>query len=147
MIDNGTPPNVLYFGCLRAGNRGHAWYAPGLRPLPSRSWLSPTLRAYIDAVFPPDDTEQVEGRYTVSHAHGFTVVAWWDRSGDSRRASNSAFVSPGRWGGESVVRAGLEAFPSIAQRMGYPLEPAGEWAAQPPSLEHIEKMRQQTKRP
>lgn len=39
--------------------------------------------------------EQPEGRATVTPVAGLTIVAFWDRSGDRRHGSNSAFVADG----------------------------------------------------
>jgi len=62
---------------------------------------------------------QPEGFATVTRVAGLTIVAFWDRSGDRRFGSNSAFVADGEHCFDEVMAAAREAFPSIFKRFTF----------------------------
>src|SRR2546429_6333700 len=86
---------MLYFGVWNASKLGHhlydrnGYFAHGL-PLP---FLEHTL----DGQYCPVDPEEREGRARVTHIGGWTILAFWDRSGDQPDNSNSAVVEKGEW--------------------------------------------------
>lgn len=61
--------------------------------------------------------DDVQGRGFVHYAHGWTILSWWDRSGDRRRASCAVFFVRGyhRW--TEALRLAREAFPRELARM------------------------------
>jgi hypothetical protein len=62
---------------------------------------------------------QPEGVAQLTHHEGWTVVAFWDRSGDVRGGSNSAFLVRGTLGFDEVVRAARAAFPEVWARFAF----------------------------
>lgn len=72
----------------------------------------------LDAGFAPQG-EEVEGLALVHHLSGWTILAFWDRSGDQRRGSNSAFVIRGELSFIEAVEAAREAFPKIWARFDF----------------------------
>lgn len=84
---------------------------PGKRPPRSR------LYAVVDNYVEND--EQVEGWAALHHLDGWTALAWWDRSVDTRNGSNAALFAPGTLDVEQVLSAGRTHFPSFMSRMTY----------------------------
>lgn len=113
---------ILYFGYL---NLGHHLYDTRLRAVSPRDLhdslnrpdgtLTPYLvrrrGGYIEA------TKQPQGHARLHHLWGWSVVAWWDRTGDRRLGSNSAFlVEHPKLSFDEVITLGAKAFPSVWQR-------------------------------
>lgn len=101
-----------YFGCWR--RPGHFLYRPdGL----TTSW--PGLRNQeLDCILCPQDKAQPEGSAALSVRPGeFTVLSFWDRTGDSRMNSNSNFVMSGEHDFDSAVQTAREAFPEVWERI------------------------------
>lgn len=125
-----TPPRVYFFGVGHPHAAGHHLYdAPGRwAPEAARRGL-PKALAHLDSVWcrgerpaPPSmpvavNDPQVEGRAFIHYVDGWTVLAWWDRSGDARGGCNAAFLVEGyhRYS-EAFLRA-LDAFPRELERM------------------------------
>lgn len=79
----------LYFGCI--DRPGHYLFEPGSTPCRNRweRWASKR-----DGSLAPE-FNTISGKALLHHFDGFTVVAFWDRSVDSRSGSNSMFIVPG----------------------------------------------------
>ncbi len=87
---------MYYFGCWRLHtNDGHRLY----RPEGSSAWRLlmdgglPWTAAQIDTGLCPHGVgltaQQPEGAALLHHKKGWTALAFWDRSADRRRNSNS----------------------------------------------------------
>jgi hypothetical protein len=108
------PAEIFYFGC-RDDGPGHFWWGPGF----SNRHLYPRgerarLFGKIDGGFAPKP--EVVGHAKVSHVERWTVLAWWDRSVDSRSASNSALVVQGTYHFASMITLLGIYFPTVARR-------------------------------
>ena len=120
MATDSDPPSTTepyYFGCHKEA--GHfAWdrslflKARG----PAADWLSSR-----DGRFPPLGGGR-QGIASLTHypRSQVTVLAFWDRSVDSRPGSNSTFLLPGVMTFVESVIAAREAFPAVWKR--YPFE-------------------------
>lgn len=76
--------------------------------------------AHLDGCFLPPKGPQVEGVSSLWHVNDWAVLAFWDRSGDERGNSNSAFVIRGQMVGfVQACRIAREAFPEIWERMAF----------------------------
>ena len=64
-------------------------------------------------------SDQPEGEAALHHVRGWTILAFWDRSGDSRGNSNSAFVIRGELDFDEAVAASRQAFPGIWARFTF----------------------------
>ena len=129
-------PEVLYFGCESKSHIGHFLYVPGMRSAYRlENDLPEALRDWrLDGTFAPhlpdckkrycECVRGVEGRATLQVVDGWTVLAFWDRSADSRGASNSAFLVRGVHEFEDAVRRARDAFPTVWERFGFPVVPA-----------------------
>lgn len=105
------PKAPRYFGCV--GPPGHHVFNPGLAYDRTLPWLS-----YLDGMLATDKTD-AEGVARLYHFNGCTLLAFWDRSGDSRPGSNSVFYVPGRKTFEEVVESAKKSFPGIWRRFTF----------------------------
>ncbi len=126
---------VLFFGC--AGVPGHYLYGRGMRSLEYESspWgmnLDSGLLAskeqrrsyeYANSTKPTGEyvVAKKDGWTAVAKKDGWTAVAFWDRSGDSRPASNSAFLIAKDISGEELLSLAAEQFPRIFARKDFPI--------------------------
>lgn len=91
----------IYFGCGK-GQKGHYLYAENGQTLHRYGRSGPDYQrrfSNLDGIFPPQPepaNEQDCYRASVTRlgGWGYTVLAWWDRSEDTRSASNSAIYVP-----------------------------------------------------
>lgn len=127
----------LYFGCGPHDTGHHLWCvrAGALRMLggvPS-SLECPWGDADLDGGLqprlphPPGSSrhfpapEAPQGVFAHHVKDGWTCVAWWDRSADTRGASCSALVLRGEHSAGAVIEAGRAAFPWAFERMRFAL--------------------------
>lgn len=83
-------------------------------------WRKATPWEQIDAQLAPTTKPyQVEGATALHHKDGWTAIQFWDRSGDSRGNSNSAFLMEGTWAFEEALAKAREAFPNIFKRFKF----------------------------
>lgn len=113
----------LFFGVWYPDGVGHFHYLPGGQELPRR--LVPVQLTEIDGVHcPPGPQEQSAARLV--HRLGYTILACWDRTGDSRPGSNSAFCMRGDLTFEEALARAREVFPKQVSRIegAAPIRPA-----------------------
>lgn len=135
-----TTPRVCYYGCW--GTLGHYTYTDrGARatdidgntrhPL----WLLlcddytvgdpalgvPSVGKHFfpgrKLYFASDEKHQPQGKARVTLHHGWTLMAFWDRSGDSRFGSYSIFLAEGVFSFDEMVAFASARFPSVWQRI------------------------------
>lgn len=109
--------DVYYNGCW--GETGHYLWDRTRRKAYSVPADFPVAPHVLDSGFLPPGQPQVEGRATLCHVNGWTVLAFWDRSVDTRGKSNSAFVARGTLDFDAMVAAAKAAFPSVWGRFGF----------------------------
>lgn len=68
------------------------------------------------AKYPPRE-EQPEGRAFMHHICGWTIIAWWDRSEDTRGGCSAAFFAEGRRPFARMMALARERFPREMARM------------------------------
>ncbi len=110
---------AIYFGC-RNDDAGHYLWAPGMWRLTSseeRSLPIPLRSGVLDSGYCPPDADQIQGRALLHRVHGYTVIAFWDRTADSRSGSNSAFVLFGTLSFWEAVDKAKESFPEVFERL------------------------------
>jgi hypothetical protein len=66
-------------------------------------------------------TEPTEN-YTVARKEGWTAISFWDRSGDSRPGSNSAFLVAADVSDKELLTLARKQWPEIFARPGFPLK-------------------------
>ena len=125
---------IYYFGCW--DGPGHFLWSTDGRTFRRNEPLPPSLRRLDGTLcgdpaladhggrrsgeplyWPATERRQPQGVARLHHVDGWTVLAWWDRSGDSRGGSNSAFVAEGTLGAGVIATLGAVAFPGIWARI------------------------------
>lgn len=138
--------DVIFFGVASGTTSGHHFYErvgssrrmTARPPLPAQVSRS----EYVDARWcfstPSHGFQKFEGKpqpQPQPQGHGFihrvaewTLIAWWDRSGDTRLCSNAAFFVRGVHQWAEALRRAREAFPGELARMeaAYQVHLAGE---------------------
>ena len=108
---------VWYFGCWSRTRAGHVVY----RPDGSSDWdlfAASEWRGKIDAGFLTDEAIAEEQGHGVFLRHsGWSIATFWDRTGDARPNSNSAFLVEGDWEPRDLMDRARVAFPSIVRRI------------------------------
>lgn len=106
-----------YFGCGRHG-LGHDLHVEGGVTIDRQ--LRDQLERF-DGVFPPHpETAALLYQATLSRLPGLncSVLAWWDRSADTRVASNSAIYAPSpTCSPESMIDGALQKWPWVFSRL------------------------------
>jgi hypothetical protein len=74
---------------------------------------------YLDARFTPNDVKETEGVAHLTYIPDWTVLGFYDRSGDGRYASNSNFVVRGKHSFDEMVMIARAKFPSIWNRFTF----------------------------
>jgi len=110
---------IFYFGKRYKHSGHHLYSSRGMvydRDLPNDFPCPPYA---LDGGFLPPKRPQREGRAHLVHFTGWTVLAFWDRSGDSRRNSGSSFIVRGHHGFNEVITKTKKAFPEIWERIDF----------------------------
>lgn len=111
-----------YFGVASHGGHCLIGPDPAICGSHGRIALARALgRADIDGGLCWSVSHQAEGRALLTQGLGWTAVAFWDRSGDSRPNSNTAFIVRGTLAFEQVVRVARHRWPQIWQRFTFPV--------------------------
>jgi len=113
--------DVYFFGC-HTGRVGHyLWRVrSGRYEMTTHKGLLPWQN--IDGELTPRTFSaytQTEGRAARHTLGGWTALAWWDRSVDTRHGSNAALFAPGDLTVEELLALGRKTFPSFMARMTY----------------------------
>lgn len=112
-------PEVFYFGTGRHERTGLRWCDPeGGRCFDER------MPPRIDAVYAPrtnnsgyGNQEMPQGVARTLLVSPWTIVAWWDRSGDPRGNCNSALVAKGIYSFDAMLAAGRTRYPWVFERI------------------------------
>jgi hypothetical protein len=116
-------PVCYYFGCWSKERGGHYLYGPGGSNM-SRGALPadfPVTLSALDGALLGYQKRETEGEAALAHIGGWTIVSFWDRSGDSRHNSSSGFVVRGLLAFAEVLAIGAAIFPEIASRWTFPI--------------------------
>ena len=117
--------DAYYFGC--DGPPGHFFHTPARH----QTYNVPRWMERLDGVLPPRDDREAQGPATLTYMHGWTAIAWWDRSVDKRGACNSVVWLRGELSWDEALAAARRAFPWVFARLGYEVTLAGA----PPAAE------------
>jgi hypothetical protein len=133
----GAVVKVYYFGCV--GGLGHYFHDGALRrvhgaktEIPWPNVDAALCPGYVDPMLPGTwrtEAPQIEGAAAVHHKAGWTALAFWDRSVDTRGGSNSVFFVEGTHNFAAMVVIARQRFPSVWARFTFPVTLAG---AEPP---------------
>lgn len=120
---------VYYFG--RWDQPGHGFHHPGGRSA-FEAWDVVPWGTSIDARLIPKEkrysldvnVQQPEGVAHLLHLRGWTALAWWDRSADSRGNSSSVFVFEDVLDYDTAMARARRLFPEVFARITYDVVPA-----------------------
>lgn len=115
---------IYYHGVNLSGELGHYLFRPGMRSVNQHSLPGnfPCRPDALDGGLLPQNKDEIEGRVSWWRTQGWTILAFWDRSGDSRGNSNSAFVIRGEMFIDDALDLAKEAFPEVFARMKFEVE-------------------------
>lgn len=114
-------PQMYYFGCwkdvghylhIMTGSRIGMYAVPEDFPCPF---------AALDCGVLPPRLPQVEGRATLVHLNGWTLLSFWDYSIDTRAGSCSTFVLRGLHTFVETCALAQEGFPRVWRRFTFPI--------------------------
>jgi hypothetical protein len=118
---------AYYFGCI--DTPGHFLWTPALRrvfydAIP-QSWPFGPGGGKLDAGYATGPlpkcgfgpTFEIQSRAKLSHIKGWTVLAIWDRTVDTRPGSNSNFVAKGELDFAQIAALATQHFPTIWKRI------------------------------
>lgn len=104
---------MLYFGCSNF-NVGHYLFEESGQTNYNNSPVGS-----LDGVYCPKDCDQLEGEASMVEKDGHTILAFWDRSKDTRFGSNAAFIEKGSHSAGEMIRMAKEKFPLIMSRFNF----------------------------
>lgn len=118
---------VYYFGCW--DRPGHYLHEPGGRTVPYET-VGPFTGAVprgdqlpLDGTFAPGPRSRWRGdiedetAVALTHIRGWTVLAMWDRSVDTRGACNAAFIAEGSNTMAEMWALARQHYPEIVKRL------------------------------
>lgn len=104
-----------YFG-VAPQDRGHHLYDDqSFWPKRPEAIGLPFKLTELDSAYCPNVTRQ-QGVAKTTYENGWTVLSFWDQTGDSRPGSHSTFLLPGALKWEEAVAAARAAFPQVMKR-------------------------------
>jgi len=111
-------PRIYYFGY---NGSGHHMVNEGFEVLPwSMKDDCTPWGMFTDGTLCPDlKGYQTEGVAALHHKDGWTALAFWDRSGDKRFNSNSAFFTQGEYTFEEMLAIAKERFGGVFARIKF----------------------------
>lgn len=110
------PPDVLYFGWVSGG--GHFLRS---KNYPYPKYDSTPWGNQIDSGLAPRP-DIVDGKISEHHKDGWTAIAFWDRSGDRRPNSNTAFFVPCTMTTSELLEWARKQWPDVFGRNGFPVK-------------------------
>ena len=108
---------IYYYGCNKES--GHFLFRPD-RITTTRLQDSGLPWEHIDGTLCPQTTPQ-QGVAKIHHKQGWTAIAFWDKSIDSRTGSNSVFLAEGIHGFYHMIEFSKKHFPKIFNRFKFPI--------------------------
>lgn len=108
-------PDILYYGCY--GESGHHFWTEDLFLNPRWAMVTKEIPwgTEVDGGLCPRG-RQVQGLALLHQKDGWTALAFWDRSVDSRPGSHSAFLVRQTLDFEAMVAVCKETFPRVWDR-------------------------------
>lgn len=111
---------VYFFGHRGVASSGHNLYGAQLQPPDIDYDAAYHLIGALDQGFAPKST-RAQGAANLVEVRGWTVLAWWDYTGDKRPGSNSALIVEGCHSFDDVLHVMAEAFPTVYRRQPHVL--------------------------
>lgn len=113
---------AYFHGCTGDGS-GHGFHGTHERWTGNRTPREVVPFKSLDGGLAPKLASQTQGVAQLHHKDGWTALAFWDRSGDSRGNSNSVFIFEGTWTFDQVLVLAKEHFPESFARFDFEIRP------------------------
>ena len=117
--------DIFFFGCAKGDQSGHRMkasrYSTNDYMVANRFMYSNPWRHSIDGSLAPAGREQKQGQALLHRKNGWTAISFWDRTGDSRMGSNSAFLAKGDYTFAEMINLASAAFPEIMASFKFPI--------------------------
>lgn len=121
---NGSDKTCLFFGAWSPEKIGHYFYPRGNPIARKMEW---EISHKIDACLLGSIWfDQTQGEYVRAVVDGWVVLSFWDRTGDSRFGSNSAFLFNYDAPDAELLEHAKQQFPTISRRFTFELKPRAE---------------------
>jgi len=114
-----NPTKAFYFGCYET--TGHFLYNTDLHSCCSHNQF-PWVDQIDSLLCPFGKHKHVEGSAKLHWLMGWTALAFWDNSVDSRDNSNSVFLCDGRHSFISMIVISSKIFPKIWDRFNFKIK-------------------------
>ena len=115
---------VWYFGWQKDyGHRLRSWHDQSDRHIPDDF---PCPYHALDTGMLPPKKPEIEGLAHMISINGWTIMAFWDRSGDSRPKSNTALIVRGTHTFDAMVKLFQHCFPEDFARFPFALYQLGD---------------------
>jgi hypothetical protein len=118
---------IYYFGCVNDRD-GHDMYNHHLRSNKETHYFlrnGPWGYEIDGGLCPLINKRQVEGIADIHQKDGWTAIAFWDRTGDSRSNSNSAFIVEGEFEFGEMLAMAKKTFPQLFERFKFEIRACG----------------------
>lgn len=111
---------MYYFGKWASGH-GHILYHGNGRQVYHNEMPKdfPVREHILDGGLLPPELPQVEGRASLTHVNGWTILSFWDRSGDKRGNSCSNFLMRGTHYFKIALLMAREGCPDLWSRITF----------------------------
>lgn len=116
---------MYFYGVYSPSKKGHYLYLPGSSSSSREMDIPddfPVRVGILDGGLLGKEYSkrpQTEGQAVFTNISNWTIVSFWDRSGDPRGNSNANFVMRGRWTFDEAVARAKQAFPTIWKRFTF----------------------------
>lgn len=116
---------MLYYGVESAQKKGHFLFDNSFNRVRSNKPILCQLEKFfielgIDQTFCPQG-DRSAGSARLIHTQQFTILSFWDYSGDPRPGSNSSFIEFGEINFGQMVQIAIETFPHLFVRFDFPI--------------------------
>jgi hypothetical protein len=133
---NPGAPQAFYFGTYGApGHHLRDEYGRKVRPTHPHEGVEaiqwgPLPWKHIDGGLCPRGPQR-QGEALLHHKDGWTALAFWNRTDDTRAGSNSAFFFEGTLTFEEALAAARERFPRVMRHLPFEVRPVSEHPSSP----------------
>jgi len=118
-----TIPECYYFGIQPGRSAGHYLHDRDFNTGRHLERLLPFRYSILDCGLLPQQGENLLGMVCRTVVNGWTIISFYDNSGDSRPGSCSVFVIKGEWCYGNALNYARSTFPSVFSRIKFDLRP------------------------
>jgi hypothetical protein len=109
---------MYYFGCW--DEAGHYLFSPdghSMSRIMAERYGIPFRTELLDGLFAPRYVKEDDTKTQLIYVHGWTFLAMWDRSVDTRPGSNCVFLIGGNYDEDMMWTIARQRYPKIVARL------------------------------